>query len=104
MKAFKVLASLRWLRGTPLDLFGYAQERRMERQLLADYQADLEQIERWLEPGKIEAVAALATIPSLIRGYGHVKQANALKAAPERARLLQRLEQPVETAELRAAE
>jgi indolepyruvate ferredoxin oxidoreductase len=104
MKAFKVLASLRWLRGTPLDLFGYAQERRMERQLLADYQADLEQIERWLEPGKIEAAAALATIPSLIRGYGHVKQANALKAAPERARLLQRLEQPVETAELRAAE
>ena len=104
MKAFKVLASLRRLRGTPLDPFGYAQERRMERQLLADYQADLEQIERSLEPGKIEAAAALATIPSLIRGYGHVKQANALKAAQERARLLQRLDQPVETAELRAAE
>jgi indolepyruvate ferredoxin oxidoreductase len=104
MRAFKVLAALRWLRGTPLDLFGYARERRMERQLLSDYEADLERIERSLAPGRMEAAAALAAVPSLIRGYGHVKHASALKAADERARLLQRLEQPVEAAALRAAE
>ena len=57
----------------------------MERRLLAEYEGDLELILRSLAPGKIEAAAALASVPALIRGYGHVKQANALKAAGERS-------------------
>ena len=58
----------------------------MERRLLAEYEGDLDLILRSLEAGKIEAAAALASVPALIRGYGHVKQANALKAAGERRR------------------
>ena len=84
MKAFSVLAAVKRLRGTPLDVFGYSEERRMERRLLAEYEGDLGLILRSLAPGKIEAAAALASVPALIRGYGHVKQANALKAAAER--------------------
>jgi indolepyruvate ferredoxin oxidoreductase len=91
MKAFSVLASLRRLRGTSFDIFGYTTERRMERALLADYEADLATIRAALAPGRVDAAVALASVPALIRGYGHVKQANAEKAAQERKRLLTRL-------------
>ena len=36
--AFKLLAKLRFLRGTALDIFGYTEERRTERQLIQDYE------------------------------------------------------------------
>ncbi|UVK35611.1 indolepyruvate ferredoxin oxidoreductase family protein (plasmid) [Mesorhizobium sp. AR10] len=92
MKAFSLLASLKGLRGSALDLFGYSAERRTERGLLASYEADVDLIARILTPAKLEAAAALASVPALIRGYGHVKQASVEKAAGERARLLARLE------------
>ncbi len=37
-------------------------------------------------PRKIEAAAALASVPALIRGYGHVKQAAAARRPPASAR------------------
>ena len=104
MKAFGVLAALRRLRGTPLDVFGYSEERRMERRLLAEYEGDLGLILGALAPGKIEAAAALASVPALIRGYGHVKRASVVKAAGERKRLVERLNAPAEEAKLQAAE
>jgi indolepyruvate ferredoxin oxidoreductase len=99
-----VLAALRRLRGTPLDVFGYSEERRMERRLLAEYEGDLGLILGALAPGKIEAAAALASVPALIRGYGHVKRASVVKAAGERNRLVERLNAPAEDAKLQAAE
>ncbi len=104
MTAFRGLASLRRLRGTPFDVLGYSEERRAERRLLAEYEGDLDLILRSLEGGKIEAAAALASVPAMIRGYGHVKRANALKAAGERRRLVERLNAPVEEVTLQAAE
>ena len=79
---------MKGLRGTAFDVFGYSAERRMEKALLAQYESDLDLIERSLVLEKIDAAAALASVPALIRGYGHVKQANAEKAAGERARLV----------------
>jgi indolepyruvate ferredoxin oxidoreductase len=104
MKVFRVLARLKTLRGTALDVFGYLPERKMERALLAVYEGDLDLIIRSLAPGKIEAAAALASVPALVRGFGHVKQANALKAAGERERLLERLKGPETIPALEAAE
>jgi indolepyruvate ferredoxin oxidoreductase len=104
MKAFAVLARLKRLRGSPLDIFGYAAERRMERRLLAEYEADLELIARSLTPASAVAAAGLASLPALIRGFGHVKEANAAKAAAERARLLARLAEAPSEAALEAAE
>ncbi|WP_342394271.1 indolepyruvate ferredoxin oxidoreductase family protein [Pseudaminobacter soli (ex Li et al. 2025)] len=103
MKGFGVLAALKGLRGTAFDVFGYTAERRMERGLLAQYEGDLDLIRGSLSAGRIEAATALASVPALIRGYGHVKQANAAKAAGERARLIERFTAPV-AAELQAAE
>lgn len=91
LKGFRLLAALKGLRGSALDPFGYSAERRMERELLAQYESDLQLIASSLSPETIEAAAALASVPALVRGYGHVKQANAVKAADERRRLLERL-------------
>ena len=91
MKGFSVLAALRGLRGTVFDIFGYTAERRMERRLLADYEADLDLIRASLAPGRVEAAAALASVPAMIRGFGHVKEENVRKAEAERARQTKRL-------------
>ncbi|MEP9372452.1 indolepyruvate ferredoxin oxidoreductase family protein [Mesorhizobium sp. KR1-2] len=91
MTGFRALAALKGLRGTAFDVFGYTTERRMERELLAQYESDLDLIRSSLNAGRIEAAAALASVPALVRGYGHVRQASAAKAAGERARLLERL-------------
>jgi indolepyruvate ferredoxin oxidoreductase len=92
------------LRGTAFDLFGRTAERRMERRLLADYEGDVEMILRLMSPGRLEAAAALASVPSLIRGYGHVKEASIRKAEGERSRLRERLAGAPEKELLQAAE
>ena len=101
---FRALAALKGLRGTVLDPFGYLAERRAERAQLAEYEGDLDLIARSLNRGNAEAAAALASVPALIRGYGHVRQGNAQKAAGERARLLERLVKGSEKPLLQAAE
>jgi indolepyruvate ferredoxin oxidoreductase len=47
---------------------------------------------------------ALASVPALIRGYGHVRQASAESAAGERSRLLERLQKALKDPQLQAAE
>ena len=88
MAGFWVLAKLRFLRGTRLDLFGRTPERRWERELLADYEAVLDRIAAELSPHNYAAATALAAYPQKIRGFGHVKEAQARPALAERERLL----------------
>ena len=88
---FPVLARLKFLRGTAFNPFGYTAERRMERALIAQYEADMA---AWLpKAGAVDATAllALAELPLSIRGFGLVKEGNAAKAALRRAEILQRL-------------
>ena len=92
MLAFGVLAKLRFLRGSVVDIFGMTAERRLERALLDRYEADLDRIVARLDAGRVEAAVALASIPALIRGFGHVKEASVARADKERERLLARLE------------
>ncbi|MEF8713470.1 MAG: indolepyruvate ferredoxin oxidoreductase family protein [Accumulibacter sp.] len=92
MSVFKGLSRLRFLRGTIFDPFGKTRERRMERQLLADYEADVELMLAQLQE-KTQAIAIeLAKVPEQIRGYGHVKAASVLPARARRATLRAQLE------------
>ncbi len=104
MPVFRLLARLKGLRGTMFDVFGYSAERTLERALLAEYQADVDLILSSLDRTRIEAAAALASVPALIRGFGHVKQAAADKARAERQRLTARLTETRPVAALQAAE
>ncbi|SHK65923.1 indolepyruvate ferredoxin oxidoreductase [Bradyrhizobium lablabi] len=73
--AFRLLARLRILRGTPLDIFGYARERRMERKLIAWYESLLTELLPLLHAGTVAPLAEIAALPMEIRGYGPVKEA-----------------------------
>jgi indolepyruvate ferredoxin oxidoreductase len=88
LRGFGMLARLKWLRGTPLDVFGYTAERRMERQLIRDYEALVAQILAGLTPQNHGVAVELAELPLSIRGFGPVKHRNAQAAAKRRAELL----------------
>ncbi|SEM47241.1 indolepyruvate ferredoxin oxidoreductase [Loktanella fryxellensis] len=90
-RAFPWLARLKVLRGTPLDPFGRTEERRMERALIAQYEADMDEVLQRLTPTNRETCVALAALPETIRGFGPVKATNAEKAAARRAVLLAEL-------------
>jgi len=92
--AFRVLAPLKVLRGTPFDPFGYTHERRAERQLVADTLALVDMLALELTLENRAAALKLAQVPETIRGYGHVKAANLARAKTETARLLQEFRQP----------
>jgi indolepyruvate ferredoxin oxidoreductase len=84
-----LLARLKVLRGTPLDPFGYSEERRMERALIRQYEDDMS---IFAQATASDAALELARLPLSIRGFGPVKAANAKSAAQRRAMLLQALE------------
>ncbi|WP_332685419.1 indolepyruvate ferredoxin oxidoreductase family protein [Bosea sp. (in: a-proteobacteria)] len=91
MTAFGLLAKLKGLRGTAFDVFGYSDERRTERRLIADYEALLGEILDGLTPENHTLCVALAAIPEKIRGFGHVKERHLKQAKAEEAELLARL-------------
>jgi indolepyruvate ferredoxin oxidoreductase len=91
LAVFGLLAKLKGLRGTLFDVFGYTQERRTERRLIADYEGLIAEILGKLSPQNRALCVALAAIPEKIRGFGHVKERRLLAAKAEEAELLRRL-------------
>jgi len=94
LTAFRVLAKLRGLRGTAFDPFGRTAERRMERRLIAEYEAVLDEILARLSPDNHTIAVELASLPLEIRGFGHVKQANLQHVKAKEADLLARFRSP----------
>ncbi len=86
-RAIMALARFKRLRGTPFDPFGYSAERRMERALIRQYEADMEEVLRLFSEENRKSAVALAALPLEIRGFGPVKMENAAKAAKKRERL-----------------
>jgi indolepyruvate ferredoxin oxidoreductase len=102
MTAFGLLARLKWLRGTALDPFGRSADRKLERQLIADYEALMETVIGGLSPENHAAAVTLASLPEQMRGYGHVKEANVESARKRQDELLATFRSPPTTR--RAAE
>ncbi len=100
-QGFKLLAGLKSLRGTPLDPFGYAADRRLERGLIREYEADIHWLLQYLERDQLDASRTLASLPSRIRGYGPVKE-KAYEAARQEREQLRSAIRP-ETADLSGA-
>ena len=73
-KALALLARGKVLRGTAFDPFGYSAERRMERQLMLEYEQTLERLLQPLSPALLEDAAEIAALPDAIRGYGWIKR------------------------------
>ena len=77
LHAMRLLARLKWLRGTPFDLLGYSAERRMERALAADYERVVARLCAELTAADLDLACEIAAVPDAIRGYGPVRQRNA---------------------------
>ena len=95
LKAFGMLARMKGLRGTPLDVFGWSSERRAERRLIRQYEADVDRVlARWdgADEGARAAALALLDLPKDIRGFGPVKAESMADAAVRREELLARLD------------
>jgi indolepyruvate ferredoxin oxidoreductase len=73
-RGFSMLAHLRFLRGTPLDIFGYHPHRRLERQLIRDYEALVTQVLGRLTPANIAAAEAVLRAHDKVRGYDVIKE------------------------------
>jgi indolepyruvate ferredoxin oxidoreductase len=71
-----LLARFKFLRGTPLDVFGYAHMRRIERGLPTEYLELVDASLKQLRPDTLETVVAIAALPDMIRGYEEIKLAN----------------------------
>ncbi|WP_046658625.1 indolepyruvate ferredoxin oxidoreductase family protein [Lysobacter capsici] len=93
--AFKWMAKLRKLRGGTFDIFGYTEERKMERQLIADYEQTISDLLPTLDGGNVDLAAEIAGIPEHIRGYGHVKEEHLHKAKAREAELLKEYRNPL---------
>ena len=88
LKVFGVLAELKFLRGSALDIFGYTSERRTERELIREYRANILAILPKLNRSNLDQALALASLPEEIRGYSHIKETSLTLAVGRRAALM----------------
>jgi indolepyruvate ferredoxin oxidoreductase len=86
--AFKLLAWFKGLRGGKFDIFGYTEERKMERALIVEYREMVEGLIAKLTAENHAVAVELASLPEQIRGFGHVKEKNVGIFRTEKARLL----------------
>jgi len=89
-KALKLMARFKGLRGSALDVFGMTEERKLERQLIKDYEGLIDELLAALSADKLDLAVKLARLPETIRGYGHVKLANVVTVRAQRKDLLDR--------------
>ena len=92
MRGMKLLARMKGLRGTWLDPFGRTAERRMERKLIADYEAMIRDITSRLSESNQRFAVSLAKLPDEIRGFGPVKESAIQRAESARADLMRQFE------------
>ena len=83
MPCFQVLAQLKFLRGTALDVFGYTQERKDERALLNAYLSKMQTVTNKLDEATLTNAIEWARLPESVKGFGHIK-AKAMTAAIEK--------------------
>ncbi len=97
-KAFGVLAKLKGLRGTALDIFGYSEERRFERADIAAFEADVARLCAEVNPANIGLALAIARLPMDVRGFGPVKAKARAEVAARRDALWAKLAGTLERA------
>ena len=84
------LAKAKRLRGTKFDLFGRTEARKLERELLAEYEAFVDRLVHHMRSESPDAMwlaraAAAAELPDMVRGYEGIKERNAAEYRTEMA-------------------
>ncbi|MCA8869171.1 MAG: indolepyruvate ferredoxin oxidoreductase family protein [Rhodobacteraceae bacterium] len=100
---FRVLQRFKWLRGTVLDPFGHSAERKLERALIRQYEADIDMLLQALTPDNLDLARQIAELPLEIKGFGPVKRASLIGHDKRRQQLLKAF-RAGGSSEVRAAE
>jgi indolepyruvate ferredoxin oxidoreductase len=74
LTAFRWLAKLKFLRGTPFDPFGATAHRKLERELIARYEKNLDELLTGLSAENHDLAVEIAGLPEHIRGFDTVKE------------------------------
>ena len=96
MSLFGLMVRFKSLRGTPVDIFGYTEERRAERRWIRTYEEIMKTAEDRHAASNPETIKALLELPQNIRGFGPVKEASMADAEVNRAALMSALDAPPE--------
>jgi indolepyruvate ferredoxin oxidoreductase len=99
LPVFRGLARMKRLRGTRLDPFGWLADRRLERQLIAEYERLIEEVLAGLRADNHGTAVALASLPAQVRGYGHVKRRHLEAVRARQQELLAQLAAGADVAE-----
>ncbi len=94
MNVFNILAKGKGLRGTVFDIFGYGQERKLERALIGEYEQTVDQLLAGLNADNHALAVEISALPQTIRGFGHVKLAAMERAKARRAELMDAFRDP----------
>ena len=76
LTGFKLLKHFKVLRGTPLDIFGNTEEREMERALIGEFVASIDEVLAKLNADNHALALEIANLPDAVKGFGHVKARN----------------------------
>ena len=76
MILFKFISLFKFLRGTYFDLFGYFEERKIERLLINNYKDRILEICSKLTIENYALAVEIASTPDQIRGFGYIKEKN----------------------------
>jgi indolepyruvate ferredoxin oxidoreductase len=85
---FGALKRLKGLRGTPFDPFGYTEERRLERALIAEYEQTVGELLAQLSGQNHALAVQIASLPEEMRGFGPIKKRNVAAAREKLQQLL----------------
>ncbi len=94
LKMFSVIARFKFLRGSFWDVFSYSDERKEERALIEDYCQIIDVIcdeisnKQHLDSVRYKKLLELASLPKMVRGYGHIKLASIEKYYEDKEKIL----------------
>src|SRR5260221_8540192 len=94
MPVFRLLAKMRGLRGTALDIFGHSADRKLERELIGGYEKDVADVLSVLSPLTLDTAIEILSLPDRIRGYGPVKEKSVQDVKARHAQLAADLANP----------
>ncbi len=96
-RMLSLLARMRFLRGTPFDPFGHSADRKLERQLILQYEEIMNEVIAILSVDNYRLAVELASYPETIRGFGHIKRRHVDETQERVTELLRVLRNPEST-------
>jgi indolepyruvate ferredoxin oxidoreductase len=88
LPVLKLLARLRWLRGKWLDPFARSRDRRLERELIRDYERLMDDVVVGLDADKLDLAVEILGLAESIKGYGPIKERSVAEYKQRLSKLL----------------